>query len=57
MEEKANSGVFLRCPASESVHQISCYEVNIYDPNEGYPTASIIEVQRLLPELQSRAVS
>lgn len=48
-EKSTNSGVFLRCPASDSatINQRSCYEVNIFDPHETFPTGSVVDVRRI----------
>jgi quinoprotein glucose dehydrogenase len=41
-----NSGILLRCPAGDTpaVSQRTCYELNISDAHETYPTGSIVEV-------------
>jgi quinoprotein glucose dehydrogenase len=42
----ANSGVLVRCPAGDTppVSQRSCYEFNILDSHETYPTGSIVDL-------------
>jgi hypothetical protein len=46
-----NSAIFVRCPADlkANVSPRTCYEVNIYDPHELWPTGSVNEVQTVLP--------
>ncbi len=41
-----NSGILVRCPAGDTppVTQRSCYEFNILDSHDTYPTGSIIDV-------------
>src|ERR1051325_6556101 len=46
IDEKANSGVFLRCPTSGEITSLNAYEVNIFDPHEKWPTGSINEVAK-----------
>ncbi len=46
LDEQANSGVFLRCPAAGDITATNAYEVNIYDPHPKWPTGSINEVAR-----------
>jgi hypothetical protein len=46
IDDKANSGVFLRCPATGDITATNAYEVNIFDPHEKWPTGSINEVAR-----------
>ena len=40
---RANSGVFIRCPAEGPITQGNAFEVNIYDPHDSWPTGSINE--------------
>ncbi len=56
IDEKANSGVFLRCPASGAITAASSYEVNIYDPHPQWPTGSINDVakSRVTPNTAGR---
>jgi hypothetical protein len=44
VDNVANSGVFLRCPASGHIAATNSYEVNIYDPHLKWPTGSIVEI-------------
>jgi hypothetical protein len=46
IDDKANSGVFLRCPAAGEITALNAYEVNIFDPHEKWPTGSINEVAK-----------
>jgi len=48
-ESTTNSGVLLRCPLSDLslVSQRSCYEVNLADATDVYPTGSIMDVMRV----------
>jgi hypothetical protein len=50
IDEKANSGVFLRCPPTGEITPTTAYEVNIYDAHEKWPTGSINEVGRRIAE-------
>jgi len=45
-DDKVNSGVFLRCPATGEITSANAYEVNIFDPHEKWPTGSINEVAK-----------
>ena len=47
IDETANSGVFLRCPAEGAISQGNAFEVNIFDPHEIWPTGSINEVAKI----------
>jgi quinoprotein glucose dehydrogenase len=42
----ANSGVLVRCPAADTptISQRTCYEFNILDTHETYPTGSILDI-------------
>lgn len=46
IDDKANSGVFLRCPPAGDITSLNAYEVNIFDPHEKWPTGSINEVAK-----------
>jgi hypothetical protein len=46
IDDKANSGVFLRCPLQGEITATNAYEVNIYDPHPKWPTGSINEIAR-----------
>lgn len=47
-----NSAIFVRCPSDlkASISPRACYEVNIYDPHELWPTGSVNDVQSVLPD-------
>ena len=47
IDDTANSGVFLRCPAEGTISQGNAFEVNIFDPHETWPTGSINEVAKI----------
>jgi len=47
INEEANSGVFLRCPATGLIDQKTAVEVNISDSHRIWPTGSINEVARV----------
>jgi len=42
----ANSGIFIRCPTTETIDAASCYEVNIFDTraDQTYRTGGIVDV-------------
>ena len=46
VNSEANSGVFIRCADPDSVDEVSCYEVNIFDtrPDQTYRTGSIMNI-------------
>ncbi len=46
IDDKANSGVFLRCPLTGEITALNAYEVNIFDPHEKWPTGSINEIAK-----------
>lgn len=46
IDERANSGVFLRAPTAGDLTTTNAYEVNIYDAHEKWPTGSINDVGR-----------
>src|SRR5262249_934377 len=46
IDAQANSGIFLRCPASGEITSANAYEVNIYDAHAMWPTGSINEVAK-----------
>ena len=48
-DKVANSGVFIRC-GDTPPRAAGCYEVNIYDAHEQWPTGSINNVKTVLPE-------
>ena len=47
IDDTANSGVFLRCPAEGPISQGNAFEVNIFDPHETWPTGSINEIAKI----------
>ena len=47
IDDTANSGVFLRCPAEGATSQGNAFEVNIFDPHTTWPTGSINEVAKI----------
>ena len=53
-EAGVNSGILVRCPSGDTpaVSQRTCYELNIMDAHETYPTGSIVEVAAA-PRLQT----
>ena len=53
IDDKANSGVFLRCPAEGEITPFDSYEVNIYDPHAKWPTGSVNEVARTKFKIKS----
>jgi hypothetical protein len=48
VDEKANSGVFLRCQDVRNITPFNSYEVNIWDtsPNAGFGTGSIVTLAK-----------
>lgn len=44
IDDKANSGVFIRCPPTGEITPWNAYEVNIFDAHEKWPTGSINEI-------------
>jgi hypothetical protein len=50
-DKTMNSAIFVRCPTDvkANISPRTCYEVNIYDPHELWPTGSVNEVQSTLP--------
>jgi len=50
-DEKANSGIFIRCSKPGVVNSKDCYEVNIYDerPDPSYGTGAIVNVAKVIP--------
>ena len=47
IDDAANSGVFIRCPAEGPITQGNAFEVNIYDPHDSWPTGSINEIAKI----------
>jgi hypothetical protein len=48
-DKTANSGVFIRC-ADNPIRAAGCYEVNIFDAHEQWPTGSINNLKTVLPD-------
>jgi hypothetical protein len=50
-DEKANSGIFIRCSKPGVVNAKDCYEVNIFDerPDPTYGTGAIVDVAKVVP--------
>jgi hypothetical protein len=46
IDDKANSGVFLRCPPTGDITSANAYEVNIFDPHDKWPSGSINEIAK-----------
>lgn len=53
IDEKANSGVFLRAPLEGGITALNTYEVNIFDPHEKWPTGSINEVAKAAEQVKT----
>jgi hypothetical protein len=49
VDEKANSGIFIRCADPTKIGADSCYEVNIFDtrPDPTYGTGAIVDVAKV----------
>jgi hypothetical protein len=55
-KHNSNSGVYLRCtPAPASPGGRACYELNISDASDAFPTGSIVNVQSTLPDFRADA--
>jgi hypothetical protein len=50
-DEKANSGIFVRCKDPKAIGARTCYEVNIFDtrPDPSYGTGSIVNFAEVNP--------
>ena len=50
-DEKAYSGIFIRCAKPGVVNAKDCYEVNIFDerPDPSYGTGAIVDVAKVIP--------
>jgi hypothetical protein len=50
-DEKANSGIFIRCKDPNAIGARSCYEVNIFDtrPDPSYGTGAIVNFAEVNP--------
>lgn len=53
IDEKANSGVFLRGPTQGDITALNAYEVNIFDPHEKWPTGSINELAKARQSIET----
>ena len=51
VDEKANSGIFIRCTDRNKVGTASAYEVNIFDtrPDPSYGTGAIVNIAKVSP--------
>jgi hypothetical protein len=51
VDEKANSGIFIRCTDPNKIDSKSGYEVNIFDtrPDPSYGTGAIVDVAKVVP--------
>jgi hypothetical protein len=51
VDEKANSGIFIRCSDPQKVNATLAYEVNIFDtrPDPSYGTGAIVNVAKVSP--------
>ena len=49
VDEKANSGIFIRCADPAKIGADTCYEVNVYDtrPDPAYATGAIVDVAKV----------
>jgi hypothetical protein len=53
-KHNSNSGVYLRCTATPSAPSgRTCYELNISDASDAFPTGSIVNVQSTLPDFRA----
>ena len=50
-DEAANSGIFIRCDASDKIDAKICYEVNIFEkrPDPTYGTGAIVDIAKVDP--------
>jgi hypothetical protein len=55
VDEKANSGIFIRCADPAKIGADSCYEVNVYDtrPDPAYATGAIVDVAKVTTPLKA----
>lgn len=47
IDDKANSGVFLRCPSAGEIHNANAYHVNLFDAHRDWPTGSLFGIARV----------
>lgn len=54
-DEKANSGIFIRCKDPKAIGARSCYEMNIFDarPDPSYGTGAIVYIAEANPALKA----
>jgi hypothetical protein len=55
VDEKANSGIFIRCADPAKIGADSCYEVNVYDtrPDPAYATGAIVDVAKVTTPMKA----
>ena len=55
VDEKANSGIFIRCADPAKIGAATCYEVNVYDtrPDPAYATGAIVDVAKVTTPLKA----
>lgn len=53
IDDKANSGIFLRCPVEGEVNGENAYEVNVYDKHKDWPTGSINNIAKTKTRVRS----
>ncbi|MFL6798645.1 MAG: DUF1080 domain-containing protein [Xanthobacteraceae bacterium] len=54
-DEKANSGIFIRCKDPKKITSRDCYEMNIFDerPDPSYGTGAIVNIAEANPTLKA----
>ena len=55
VDEKANSGIFIRCADPAKIGADTCYEVNVYDtrPDPAYATGAIVDVAKVTTPMKA----
>ena len=55
VDEKANSGIFIRCADPAKIGADSCYEVNVFDtrPDPAYATGAIVDVAKVTTPMKA----
>ncbi len=53
IDNKANSGIFLRTPAEGEIDNSKAYEINIYDAHKQWPTGSINNLRKSKSRVKS----
>ena len=55
VDEKANSGIFLRCANPKAAGADTCYEVNVFDtrPDPSYGTGGIVDVVKVTTPIKT----